>query len=157
MSAKAELLRVGDGLREQVEVCNRSEVDATAEDVADDGRIRRGRLRDQHIAQMHVGMHAAAGADAEQLLAAVLVDELVDVDRDGRDAHASALHGDRDAFVRARVAEDIADMRVLLGAVEEVLSDVLGAQRVAWQQDAFGDLAFFSSDMRGAHEMTPSF
>ena len=85
------------------------------------------------------------------------MDEFVDVDGDGRDAHARALDGDGDALVRACVAEDIADVCVFLCAVEEVFGDEFRAERVARQQDAFGDLAFFGSDMRCAHEMDSFF
>ena len=148
---EVELLRVGNCLREQVVVSNRAVVDGTVEDIADDGGVRAGRLGNQHIAQMDIRVHGAAGADAEELLAAEFMDELMHVDRDGRDAHARALDRYGNALVGAREAEDIADGGVLLRIVEEVLGDELGAQRVARQQDALSDLALFGSNMWCAH------
>ena len=100
---------------------------------------------------MDIRVHGAAGADAEELLAAEFMDELMHVDRDGRDAHARALDRYGNALVGAREAEDVADRGVLLRIVEEVLGDELGAQRVARQQDALSDLALLGSDMWCAH------
>ena len=45
------------------------------------------------------------------------------------------------SLVRAGVAEDIADVRVLLRALEEILGDVLGTERVARQENALGDFS----------------
>ena len=70
-------------------------------------------------------------ADPDQRLHAVLVDQLVGVDRRRRHAHAGALHRDRDALVRAGEAEHVAHRRVAVGVLEEGLRDPLGPQRVA--------------------------
>ena len=100
---------------------------------------------------MDIRVHGAAGADAEELLAAEFMDELMHVDGDGRDAHARALDRYGNALVGAREAEDIADRRVLLRIVEEVFGNELSAQRVARQQDALSNLALFGSNMWCAH------
>ena len=142
---------LGNGRLQQMIVGQRCVVDDRAEDAPHDGGVRRRALGDEHVAQMHVLVHAAAGADADQFLAAELMDELVDVDGDGRNAHARALDGDGDAFVRARVAKDVAYARVELRVLQKVLSDEFCAQRIARQENALGDIAFFCPNMRSCH------
>ena len=61
------------------------------------------------------------------------------------------------SLVRAGVAEDIADVRVLLRALEEVLGDVLGAERVARQENALGDFALRCGNVWGWHNVYLSF
>ena len=60
-------------------------------------------------------------------------------------------------LVRAGVAEDVADVRVLLRALEEVFGDVLGAERVARQENALGDFALCSCNVWGWHDVYLSF
>ena len=143
--------RVGNGFFQQREIRDGAEVDRAAEDVADEARVRARGLRDEYIAQLHIRMHAAAGADAEELLAAIGVDELMHIDGDGRYAHARSLDRDRHTLVSAGVAEDIADVRVFFGVIEEMLRDEFRAQRIAWEQDALGNLALFSGNMGSTH------
>ena len=93
-------------------------------------------------------MHAAAGADADELLHAVVVHQLIHIDGDRRHAHARALHGDWNALVRACIAEDVADGGVLLRPLQEILRDELRTQRIPRQQNALGDLALLGSNMQ---------
>ena len=93
-------------------------------------------------------MHAAAGADADELLHTVVVHQLIHIDGDRRHAHARALHGDRYALVRACVAEDIADGGILLRPLQEILSDKLCTQGVPRQQDTLSDLALFGGNVQ---------
>ena len=92
-------------------------------------------------------MHGTAGADAEELLAAEFMDELVHVDGDGRGYPCCALNGNAGNALGARGNRDVADRGVLLSIVGRILGDELGAQRVARQQDALSDLALLGSDM----------
>ena len=115
--------RVGNRFFQQREIRDGAEVDRAAEDVADEARVRARGLRDEYIAQLHIRMHAAAGADADEFLAAIGVDELMHIDGDGRYAHARPLDRHRHTLVSAGVAEEIADVRVVFGAVEEMLRD----------------------------------
>ena len=73
------------------------------------------------------------------------------IDGDGRYAHARPLDRDRHAFVGAGIAEDVADVRVFFGVVEEMLRDEFRAQRIAREQDALGNLALFSGNMGSTH------
>ena len=100
---------------------------------------RHGGQRDDQVAERVVRLQAAAGADADQLLAAEL-HELLEDDRRARAAHAGALHGDRLALERAGVAEQPALGVPLHDVVEVGLGDVLRAQRVAGEQHGLGVL-----------------
>ena len=108
--------------------------------------VHRGRVgghrgqRDDQIAERVVRLQPAAGADADQLLAAEL-DQLLEDDRRAGAAHAGALHRDRLALVGAGVAEQAALGVPLLDVVEVGLGDVLGAQRVAGEENRLGVLA----------------
>ena len=87
-----------------------------------------------------MGLQAAAGADADELLAAQL-DQLLEDDRRPRAAHAGALHRDREALVEAGVPEEPALGVPLLDLGQEGLGDVLGAQGIARQENCLGVLA----------------
>ena len=102
--------------------------------------------RDDQVAERHVGLEAAAGADAEDLLHAEL-HELLDHDRGRRAAHPARLHGDGLALERARVAEHPALGVPLDRVVEERLGDVLRAQRVAGQEAAVGVVAGLGTEV----------
>ena len=108
--------------------------------------VHRGRVgghrgqRDDQVAELMMRLQAAAGADADQLLAAEL-DQLLEDDRRARAAHPGALHGDRLALVRARVAEQAALAVALHDVVEVGLGDVFGAQRVAGEEHCLRVLA----------------
>ena len=79
---------------------------------------------------------AAAGAHAHESLDAVILDELVDVDREARHAHARAHHRHALALVGPRIAEHVAHIVEALGLLEEGLGDELGPQGVPGQEDA---------------------
>ena len=105
------------------------------------GRVGRHRgERDDQVAELMVRLQPAAGADADQLLAAEL-DQLLEDDRRARAAHPGALHGDGLALVGAGVAEQAALGVPLDDVVEVGLGDVLGAQRVAGKQHRLGVVA----------------
>ena len=105
------------------------------------GRVGRdGGQRDDQVAERVMRLQAAAGADADQLLAAEL-DELLEDDRRARAAHAGSLDRDRLALVGAGVAEQAALAVSLDDVVEKGLGDVLGTQRIARKEDGLGVLA----------------
>ena len=68
--------------------------------------------RGDHVPQLAGLGERAAGADPDQRLHAVLVDQLVGVDGGGRHAHAGALDGDLDAVPAAGEAEHAPHRRV---------------------------------------------
>ena len=80
----------------------------------------------------------------------VLAEQLVDVDRHRRLAHARALHGDRWPCQVPVKPSMPAHLAVAAGVVEERLRDPLRPQRVAGQQDGGRDVAGLGADV-GAH------
>ncbi len=95
-----------------------------------------------------VRLKAAAGADAQQLLAAEH-HELLDHDRGRGAAHAGRLHRDRLALPGAAIAEHPA-LGVRLHDVFEVrVGDVFGAQRVAGKQNRLGVVAGLGANVNG--------
>ena len=127
------------GLAQEGEISQWRVVDGAAEDVADDRRVRRGSLGDDDVAEPDIFAHGPAGADADELLHAVIAHEFRRINGNGRDAHARALDGQADAFIGPRIAEDVADIRVADGIVQKSFSNVSGPQGIAGKQDAVGD------------------
>ena len=116
-------------------------------DVRVDGAVGRDcGQRDDQVAELHVGLEAAARADADEALDAEL-HELLDDDRGRGTAHAGRLDGDRLALPRARVAEHPALGVPLHGVVEVRLGDVLRAERVAGEEARLCVLARFGTDV----------
>ena len=107
---------------------------------------RRRRSRAIEVAELHVGLQAAAGADAHDPLDAEL-DQLLDDDRGARAAHAGGLHRDGRALERAGEPEHAALAVDLARAVEERLGDVTRAQRVAREEDGLGVVAGLGAEM----------
>src|SRR5829696_3383219 len=141
----AELLRRVNGAVDELPVGRRRV--RLAGEIVDRRRIlRNGGNGDDQVAELQVGLEAAAGADPQDPLHAEHV-ELFDHDRGRGAAHPGGLHGDRLAVERAGVAEHPALPVLLLGSVEEVLCDVLGAQRVAGNEARLCVVAFLSSNM----------
>ena len=135
----AEVLRQVHRLVDEAEVGGRRV--RLAEHVVRRGRVGGGRRdRDHEVAHRHVGLEAAAGADAHDLLDAEL-DELLDHDRRRGAAHAARLHGDGLAVERSGVAEHPALAVPLDDVVEERLGDVLRPERVAGEEAGFGVVA----------------
>ena len=136
------------GSREELIVSERCIVDCPAEDVADHGGVRRCSLRNEYVPQLDLLVHAAAGADADEFLHAIVVHQLIGIDGDGRHPHARPLYGDRNTVIGARITEDVADGGIFLRPLKEILCDELCAQRIARQQNALGNLALFGSNMQ---------
>ena len=101
---------------------------------------RRGRDRDDQVAEREIGLQTAAGSDAHEALDAEL-DELLVHDRGARAAHARRLHRDPLALERPGVAEHPALGVDLPGVLEEGLGDVAGAQGVARNEHRIGIVA----------------
>jgi hypothetical protein len=114
----------------QLEVRGRCEVHA-AEAVTDHRRIRRRADRQDQVANPHGRLQRATRADADQCPGAMALEELVRVDPERRHAHPGALHRDPLAPVDACIAERVAQLVVLYGAVQVALGDELRAQWVA--------------------------
>ena len=114
--------------------------------------VHRGRVgghgadRDDQVAERVARLQPAAGADADQLLAADL-DQLLEDDRRAGAAHPRALHGDRLAVVGAGVAEQAALLVALHDVVEVGLGDVLGPERIAGEEDCFCVVAGLGADV----------
>ena len=118
-----------------------------AEDVVRGGRVGSGRRESDHeIAHRQIGLEAAAGPDAHDLLDAEL-GELLDHDRSRRASHSARLHGYRLALERSAEAEHPTLAVSLHDVGEERLRDVLGPERVAGQKARFGVVAGVGSNM----------
>ena len=130
----------------------RSDQDAVGQCGSLPDEVHRGRVggngaqRDDQVAERVADLQAAAGADADQLLAAEL-DQLLEHDRRARAAHPRALHRDRLALPRPREAEQPALGVPLHRVVEVRLGDVLRAQRVARKEDGLGVVAGLGADV----------
>jgi hypothetical protein len=119
------------------------------------GRVcRDGAQGDDEVAERVVRLETAAGADPHQLLAAQL-DQLLEDDRGPGTAHSGALDGHPLALPGAREAEQ-PPLLVHLGHVLEVrVGDVLGAQRVAGEEDGLGVVAGLAAEVDG-HGRNPT-
>ena len=107
-----------------------------------------------HVKQFCLVGVGAGGADADDVLDAVLGVQLVGIDADGRHAHAAAHHADGAALIGAGVAVHTADVGDKARVLEEGLGNEFGAQRVAGHQDGLGEIAVFSAVMGGRHKST---
>src|SRR4029077_9864697 len=105
-----------------------------------------GRDRQHEVTERHVGLQAAAGADAHDSLDAEL-DELFHDDRGAGAPHARGLHRDGRALERAGEPEHPALAVDLAGAVEEGLGNVTSAERIAGQEDGLGVVAGLAAKM----------
>ena len=59
------------------------------------------------------------------------------------------LHGDFLSLIGARIAVGVADVVVEDGILEEILRDVLDADRISGHDDGLGDVAVFRRIVRG--------
>ena len=92
-------------------------------------------------------LHGAAGAHADQVLHAILSDQLVGIDADGGNAHAGAHGGDSLALVGAGEAPHTAHVVEFDGVLEEGVGNVLRSSGIAGEQDAFSNIAGFGANM----------
>ena len=102
-----------------------------------------------HAAELHIRAHRARGADADDVLHAVVGVELVGVDGDGRDAHAARHHAHAHALVGAGVALHAADVVDKLRIFQKGLRDELRAEGVAGHEHGLGEIAVLGIVMRG--------
>lgn len=100
-------------------------------------RICRRRLGQHDVADFDLGLHRAAGANADEVFYTVAGDQFRCVDGDGWDSHARPLHGDSFAAVSPREAQHSAHFIVARGSFEIVFRDKLCAERVPRHQDCF--------------------
>ena len=101
------------------------------------------------VAQMQLVGHRPGGADADDVLHAVEVVQLVGIDADGRHAHARGHDADALALPGAGVAVYAAHVVDQLGVGEVGVGDEFGAQRVAGHQYGAGEVAGLAADVRG--------
>ena len=100
------------------------------------------------VLEVDLGLDGAGGADAHDVADVVGVVELVGIDADGGHAHAGGHDGHPDALVGAGVALDAADIVDEDGILEEVVCDVLRAQRIARHKDGLAEVFGLCLDMR---------
>ena len=139
---------------QQFKVRKQRKINRAAENLMNNRRIGRGTLSDNHVANPNILVHAAARPDADKFLCAVDVNQLVQVNRNRRNAHARPLHRNALALVLARKAENISDSRVLVNVLQKVFGDDFGANGVAGQQDALGNLADLSRYVNACHDVS---
>ena len=85
---------------------------------------------------------------------AVLAEQLIRINTDGRHTHTAAHHADGAALVGAGIAEHTAHIGDDARVFEESLGNEFSAQRVAGHQHGLGKIALFGAVMRGRHKST---
>ena len=145
-----------DGLFHQLIVRDRGIGAGDAEGAGQDG-VGAGALADDDVHDVQLVAQRTGGADTDDVVHIVEVEQLPAVDADRRDAHAGGHDRDRHALPGAGVALDTADVVDKLGVGEEGLGDKLRAQRIAGHQHGLGDLAGLGVDVRGGdrHVLLP--
>ena len=94
---------------------------------------------------------AACGADADDVVHIVELEQLIGIDADGGHSHAAAHHADGVALIGARKAQHPTDPGHLPDIFQERVGNELGAQGIAGHQDGFCKIAFLGADVRGRH------
>ena len=100
-----------------------------------------GALGGHHVPELQILADGAGGADAQDVLHAVLAVELVGVDAYGGHSHTGGHDGDGGVPVGAGVALDAPDVVDQLGIVQEGVGDEFCPQGIAGHQDCFGEIA----------------
>ena len=113
--------------------------------------IGAGGLSGHQITQLQVILQCAGGADADDVVDVIEIEELPAVDADGRDTHTGSHDGDRDTLPGAGVALNSADIVDQNGVGEEGFGDELGAQWITGHEHGFGDLVFLRIDVGGGN------
>ena len=111
--------------------------------------IGAGALRDHQIIQVDILLNGARGADADDILHTVAVEQLVGINADGGHTHAGCHDGDLDALVGAGVALHTPDVVDEDGVFQKILGDEFAAQRVAGHQDGLAEITGLCGNMRG--------
>ena len=108
-------------------------------------------LRGDDVHDLYIVLQSAGGADADDVVDIIEIEQLPAVDTDGGDAHAGGHDRDGDALPCAGVPLHTADIIDEHGIGKEGIGDELRAQRIAGHEDGLCDLAFFGRDMRGGN------
>ena len=90
---------------------------------------------------MHVRMNGAGSADTDQVLHPVEMDQFIGVDTHRRAPHAGAHDRHRSSFISPRIAEHIPHRVELLHVRQEILGNVLRAERISRQKNGLRDLS----------------
>ena len=104
-----------------------------------------------HVEQLGLFGVAAGGADADDVVHIVELEQLIRIDADGRHAHAAAHHADGAALIGAGKAQHAAHTGHLTHILQEGVGNELGAQRVTGHEDRLGEIALFGAVVRGRH------
>ena len=111
--------------------------------------IGAGALGDHQIIQVDMLLNGARGTDADDILHAVAVEQLVGVNADGGHTHAGGHDGDLDTLVGAGVALHAPDVVDEDGVFQEILGDEFAAQRVAGHQYGLAEITGLCGNVRG--------
>ena len=106
-----------------------------------------------HIAQFDLRAHATGRADTDQSFGIIVFDQLIDVDRQARHAHARSLNGDRVAAPKPREAQHAAHLVDAFRIVQKRLRRPFCAQRIPRQEYSFRNFARLRTNMNG-HDIT---
>ena len=111
----------------ELPACDRGKGAAEEIELEGPGGVRAGALGDDDVHDAAVLGDRAGGADADDVLHAVEVVQLVAVDSYGRHAHAAAHDGDALAVVIAGEAEHVADVGDEFCVLKVVVGDEFGS------------------------------
>ena len=107
-----------------------------------------------HVKQLGLVGVRTSRADADDVLDAILAEQLVGIDADGGHTHAAAHHADGAALVSAGKAVHTAHVGDEARVLQKGFGDELRPQRITGHQDGLGKIAFFGAVMRGRHKRT---
>ena len=107
------------------------------------------------VPELQAGADGSGGADADDVVHAVLGEQLIGVDADGGHPHAGGHNGDGYILVGAGIAVDAPDVVDQPGVVQEGVGDELGPQGVAGHEDGLGEIAGVGGIVRSRHMVFP--
>ncbi len=136
----AVLLRAFNGLGKQRVVRDGGEGPVELE-IVDIAGVGARALTGDDVHELQLVLKRPGGADADDVVHAVLAEKLPAVDADGGHTHAGGHDRHGNALPRAGVPLHAADVVDEHGVCEEGVGDELRAQRVAGHEHGLGDLA----------------